>query len=144
MRRQREIEQLNRSLEAEVVRQTQDLRAQNRRLAALNRISYAISDPLDLDTMLNRAIDAAVAAIEADGGTVRLLNSATGQLVIAAARGLPESYLSSAQAIPLGEGVIGQVAQRGQPRPGLRAGARRSCRLSRPPRIPCRADEARP
>jgi signal transduction histidine kinase/CheY-like chemotaxis protein len=114
-RYRRELEQLNRSLEAEVSRQTVNLLVQNRRLMALNRVSYAISDPLDLDTMLNRAIDAAVAAFEADGGVVRLIDSATDHLVIAAARGLPESYLASAQAIPLGQGIIGRVAQEGRP-----------------------------
>ncbi len=114
-RYQRELEQLNRSLEAEVARQTQDLRAQNRRLMALNRVSYAIGDPLDLDTMLNRAIDAAVAAIKADSGIVRLLNPATDQLVVAAARRVPQVYLDEAQAIPLGQGITGQVAQSGRP-----------------------------
>jgi two-component system sensor histidine kinase/response regulator len=114
-RYQGELEQLNRSLEAEVARQTQDLRMQNRELAALNSISYAISDPLDLDTMLNRATTAAVQAVEADGGVVRLLDPVTNWLVVAAARGFPESYLSSAEAIPLGQGIIGEVAQSGQP-----------------------------
>jgi signal transduction histidine kinase/DNA-binding response OmpR family regulator len=114
-RYQRELERLNRSLEAEVQRQTQDLRMQNRELAALNSVSYAISDPLDLDTMLNRATTAAMRAVEADGGVVRLLNPAAGQLVIAAARGFPESYLSSVRAVPFGEGIIGQVARDGRP-----------------------------
>lgn len=117
-RYRRELERLNRSLEAEVARQTQNLYIQNRELTALNRVSYAISDPLDLDSMLYRATDAAVAAIEADGGVVRLFNPATDQLVIAAARGMPDSYLKSAQIIPLGEGVIGQVARTGHPRAG--------------------------
>jgi signal transduction histidine kinase len=88
---------------------------QNRELAALNSVSYAISDPLDLDTMLNRATAAAVQAVEADGGVVRLLNPTTNQLVVAAARGFSDAYLSSNRAIPLGQGVIGQVAQNGQP-----------------------------
>jgi signal transduction histidine kinase/DNA-binding response OmpR family regulator len=117
-RYQRELEELNRSLEIEVARQTQDLRMQNRELAALNSVSYAISDPLDLDTMLGRATAAAVDAVQADGGVVRLLNPATGQLVIAAALGFSESFLSSAQAIPLGQGIIGQVAQSGRPYTG--------------------------
>lgn len=117
-RYQCELEQLNHSLEAEVARQTRDLQMQNRELLALNRVSYAISDPLDMDTMLSRAIDAAIAAIEADGGVVRLLDPATNELIVAAARGLPGPYLASAQAIPLGQGVVGRVAQDGQPRVG--------------------------
>ncbi|MBN1979797.1 MAG: response regulator [Anaerolineae bacterium] len=114
-RYQRELEDLNRSLEVEVARQTRDLRMQNRELAALNSVSYAISDPLDLDTMLGRATAAAVDAVQADGGIVRLLNPATDQLVVAAALGFSNSYLASAQAIPLGRGVIGRVAQDGRP-----------------------------
>lgn len=114
----RDLEDINRSLEAEVARQTQDLRTQNRRLAALNRVSYAISDPLDLDTILNRALNATLAAFEADSGVVRLLNPATGKLTVAVARGLPESYLALAQAIPMGEGIVGQVAQSGRPHNG--------------------------
>lgn len=117
-RYQRELEQLNRSLEAEVTRRTQDVRAQNRSLRALNRVSYAISEPLDIDTVLNRAIDAAVAAVEADSGIVQLLNPAINQLVVAAVRGMPKPDILSAQNIPLGQGIVGQVAQSGRPRAG--------------------------
>jgi two-component system cell cycle sensor histidine kinase/response regulator CckA len=99
-----------------VARQTEDLRRRNRELSALNRVSYAISNPLDLDNMLHRAVNAAVAAVKADGGAVRLLNPATNQLVIAAACNLPDSFLATSRAIPLGEGIIGQVAQNGHPR----------------------------
>lgn len=114
-RYQSEIEQMNRSLGAEVARQVQDLKIQNLELTALSQVSYAISSSLDLDTILGRAIDAAITALEADGGVIRLLNPDTDQLVIAIARGLPEAYLASAQAIPTGQGMIGQVAQSGHP-----------------------------
>ncbi len=117
-RSRRQLEELNRLLEAEEFRQNQDLQAHSRELAALNRVSYAISDLLDLDTMLHRAIDAAMAAIEADGGIVRLLNPATQQLVIAVTRGLSESYRTAAQAIPYGQGIVGKVAQSGHPEIG--------------------------
>jgi signal transduction histidine kinase/DNA-binding response OmpR family regulator len=112
---QRELERLNRSLEADVARQVEDLRLNYRKLAALNHVSYAISGPLDTDTMLNRAIDAAMEAFEADGGTVWLLNPATDQLVIAAARGLPTDQLVSEQSIQLGQGIVGRVAESGRP-----------------------------
>jgi signal transduction histidine kinase len=108
-----EIEDLNRLLEAKLELQTKEVWLQNRRLSALNKVSHALGSDLDLDTMLNRAIDAAVSAIDADGGVVRLLNPRTRKLVISASRGLPEHYLESAQAIPLGEGIMGRVAQDG-------------------------------
>ncbi len=114
---QSELEQLNRDLEAEVSRKTQNLWVRYRELQSLNRVSYAISDPLDMDTMLNRAIDAAVPAIAADSGVVWLLNPAT-ELVVAVSRGLPNSCLASAQPILLGQGIVGQVAQSGHPMSG--------------------------
>jgi signal transduction histidine kinase len=70
-----------------------------------------------MDTMLNRAIDAAVPAIAADGGVVWLLNPAT-ELVVAVSRGLPDACLASAQPIPLGQGIVGEVAQSGHPMSG--------------------------
>jgi two-component system sensor histidine kinase/response regulator len=112
---QRELERLNRSLEAEVARQVEDLRLNYRKLAALNHVSYAISGPLDTDTMLNRAIDAAMEAFEADSGTVWLLNPATDQLVIAAVRGLPTDRLAPEQSVQLGHGIVGRVAESGRP-----------------------------
>jgi len=111
---QQEIEQLNRSLEAEVARQVQDLQAQNRELTALNRVAGAISAPLDLDTMLTRAIDAAIDAIDADGGVVHLLNPATRQLDIVAACGIPETLLEQNRSAPLEQGFIGRIAQLGR------------------------------
>jgi signal transduction histidine kinase len=114
-RYQREIERLNLSLEAEVASQTQDLWIQNRELRALNKVSYAISSPLDLGAMLDRALAAAIDAIEADAGVVRLLNPKTKELVVAVGRGFWESCSISAEPIPLGEGSIGQVAETGHP-----------------------------
>ena len=113
-RYQHELEQLNRSLEAEVARQIGDLQVQNRKLTALNQLSEAISAPLDLDTMLDHALAAAIVAIEADGGIVRLLDTATDQLNIKAARGLLADDLTSVQTVQLGQGIIGQIAQTGQ------------------------------
>lgn len=115
---QQRLEQLNRSLEAEVARQTRDLRVQNRELAALNRVAYAISEPLEMEAMLQRAVDAAIAAVESDGGAVRLLDHKVSQLPIIASHGLAQSYLQSAATIQLGQGVIGSVALTGRPRTG--------------------------
>lgn len=115
---QERMQELSHSLDEAVTRHSQDLLAHNRELAALNRVSYAISDLLDIDTMLHRAIDAAMGAIEADAGLVRLLNPATHQLVVAITRGLSGSFLASVQAIPLSQGIVGQVASSGHPHLG--------------------------
>ncbi len=114
-RYQRELERINNQLEAEVAQQTQELRAQNRLLVAVNYVSYAITSAPDLGTTLNRAVNTAINAVQADGGMIHLLNPATNHLVVAVAHSLSRSYLASARAIPLGQGLIGAVAASGFP-----------------------------
>jgi signal transduction histidine kinase/DNA-binding response OmpR family regulator len=117
-RYQRELEQLNRLLETEVARQVESLQTQNRQLTALNRVAHAISAPLDLDTMLNRAIDAAISAVAADGGAVWLLDTPDNQLRVAAACNIPNELLEAYRTISPGTGLIGTVAQDGHPHTG--------------------------
>jgi signal transduction histidine kinase/FixJ family two-component response regulator len=117
-RYQREIERLNRSLEAEVERQTQSLLLQNRRLKALNHVAHAISHSLELDAMLDRALDAAVSAMDADAGVIRLLNPSTGYLYVASSSGLDAGMLASSPPVALGEGLCGDVALHGHLRMG--------------------------
>jgi signal transduction histidine kinase len=119
-RYQQEIERLNRSLEAEVERQTQSLVMQNRRLKALNRVAHAISHSLELDAMLDRALDAAVSAMDADAGVIRLLNPSTGYLYVVSSCGLEDQALASVAPVPLGENICGDVALHGHLRMGRR------------------------
>ena len=119
-RYQQEIERLNRSLEAEVERQTQSLLVQNRRLKALNRVAHAISHSLELDSMLDRALEAAVSAMDADAGAIRLLNPATSCLYVASSCGIEANALASATPVQLGERICGDVALRGHLRMGRR------------------------
>jgi len=122
-RYQRELEQLNRSLEAQVDRQTRDLRMHNRELTALNWVSSVISASLDLDSMLNHTIDAAVESVEAEGGMVWLINPTTGRLSLAAVRGLPGSFRRATDTILQESGVVGRVAQDGAIAQGSGSGA---------------------
>ncbi len=110
---QRDLERLNRSLEAEVARQTQDLRTQNRELAALNSIAYAISNSIEIETMLTRAMRAAISALEADGAIARLLNPTTRQLLVTATASPIDLTAAATRPIPFGHGIAGQVAQTG-------------------------------
>jgi signal transduction histidine kinase len=119
-RYQQEIERLNRSLEAEVERQTQSLLMQNRRLKALNRVAHAISHSLELDAMLDRTLDAAVSAMDADAGVIRLLNPSTGYLYVVSSCGLEDGALASVAPVTLGESICGDVALHGHLRMGRR------------------------
>lgn len=112
-RAQEEISRLNASLGAEVLKQTEDLRAQNRRLTAMNRVAHAVSHALEFDTMLSRALDAVLTAVEAGNGVIQLLNPATQCLYVAAARGFGPGQVPYGQPLSLGEAVAGRTARDG-------------------------------
>ncbi|MGC9467723.1 MAG: ATP-binding protein [Anaerolineae bacterium] len=129
---QQEITRLNRSLEAEVARQTRDLRTQNIRLAAMNHVAHALSHSGDLDTMLARALGASVGAVNAQAGLVQLLNPATRCLYVARTLGLSKEDLPFDNPLPVGEGVPGEVARSGEPS----VGTRRDHTSTEPPPLP--------
>jgi signal transduction histidine kinase/DNA-binding NarL/FixJ family response regulator len=110
---QQESERLTESVEVEVLRQTSELRAQNRRLTAMNRVAHAVSHALEFDTMLSRALGAVLTAVEAESGVVQLLNPATSCLYVAAAQGFSEEQVPYGQPLPLGRAVAGRTARDG-------------------------------
>lgn len=115
---QRELARLNGQLEAEIWRQTEDLRSQNRRLTAMNRVAHAVSHALELDTMLERALDAVLSAVQAEAGIIQLLNPATNCLYVTTARGFADEQIPYGQPLSLGDGVAGRVVQQGHVRMG--------------------------
>jgi len=117
-RYQDEIEQLNKSLAEEVQRQTADLVTQNRSLFALNRVSHAVSHSMEIDEILETALDAAVTAVSADVGVIRLLNPVTGYLYLSAVSGLAQTHYRTTKPFGLGEGLSGSVVKTGQVRVG--------------------------
>jgi signal transduction histidine kinase len=117
-RYQSEIEQLNKSLAEEVQRQTADLMTQNRSLRALNRVAHVVSHSMEIDAILENALDAAVSAINADAGVIRLLNPATGLLYLTAVSGISQTYRRTAQPLELGKDLAGSVVQQGNVRMG--------------------------
>ena len=117
-RYQDEIEQLNKSLAEEVQRQTSDLLTQNRSLRAMNRVAHAVSHSMEIDEILENALDAAVAAVNADVGVIRLLNPATGNLYLTAVSGLAQTHYLTTKPLALGEGLAGDVVKAGHVRVG--------------------------
>ncbi len=112
-RYQEEIVQLNQTLADEVERQTSDLLLQNRSLSAMNRVAHAVSHSMEIDEILENALDAAVAAVNADVGVIRLLNPATGLLYLTAVSGLSQNYYRTAKPLGMGEGLAGSVVKAG-------------------------------
>ncbi len=85
---------------------------QYQQLLSLNRIGESVSQSLDLDIVLNRAIDEVLGVMHLESGEVRLIEN--GRLVLRTARGVSPNFLSAEQTIPLGHCLCGKCAERGE------------------------------
>jgi len=85
---------------------------QHQQLIALNRIGEAVNQSLELDAVLNRAIDHVLQVMQLEFGQVRLIEK--GQLVLHASRGVSPEFVRAESIIPLGQCVCGKSAQRGE------------------------------
>ena len=89
--------------------------ARTKELAALNSIAAAVSQSLDLNNVLNSALDKTLEVMGIDAGGIYLLNDGTGVLDIVAQRGFEPDFVKGIDHLKLGEGFSGRVAQSGQP-----------------------------
>jgi signal transduction histidine kinase len=85
---------------------------QYQQLLALNRIGESVSQSLDLDVVLNRAIEEVLAVMHLTSGEVRLIEN--GRLVLRTARGVSSDFISAEQTIPLGHCLCGKCAALGE------------------------------
>ena len=127
-RQQRAFRQLEKAKE-ELHRNVEVISEEGRRLAALNRIAGAVSESLELSTVLNNAIDNVTDVMKADVAWIFLLDEASGELSLAAHRGSAEELARGVDRLKLGEGFNGRVAQSGEPL--YVADASRDARLTR-------------
>lgn len=86
-----------------------------RELSALYAVAETINQPLDLQAILERALDKVIEVTGAQGGAIRLLDDRTAELVMATYRGLSEAYVRQALRYPLAEEIVGWVARTGTP-----------------------------
>jgi len=84
-------------------------------LKAINDLSIALSPPLDLANVLNKAIDKALEATGADNGGIYLLNEGRKELELKVHRNVSREFISAYKSIPLGERATGRAAKTGKP-----------------------------
>jgi len=82
-------------------------------LSTLAEVSRMVTSPLYLDEMLGVVAEMAARVIGAKATTLHLLDDATQQLTLRATHNT--SAERQVTAIPLGDGIVGKVAARGQP-----------------------------
>ena len=73
-----------------------------------------INSTLDLDEVLEKIIARVTYCIEAELGSVMLIDEGKNELYIAAAAGLSDKIIKSVRT-PVGEGISGWVAEKGEP-----------------------------
>jgi signal transduction histidine kinase len=85
-----------------------------RQLAALNEVGGVITSTLDLSAVLRLIMDKAVELLQADAGSLVLVDQDAGELVFEVTTG-PGSPDLVGTRLPAGTGVLGTVVQEGQP-----------------------------
>lgn len=85
-----------------------------RQLAALNEVGGVITSTLDLRTVLHLITRKAVELLQAEAGSLVLMDEDTGDLVFEVTAGPGSANLEGTRLRP-GTGIVGAVIQRGQP-----------------------------
>ncbi|MGD8750350.1 MAG: GAF domain-containing protein [Anaerolineales bacterium] len=93
----------------------QEITQRHRELAALYTIAEAANRSLDLEELLQQALERVIDVTHADGGGIRLIDPQANQVVLVAHQGLSETYVREARRFPLSEEIVGWVASTGQP-----------------------------
>lgn len=84
-------------------------------LATLSAIAAVVSRSLDLDDILNDALDKTLQVMGVEIGAIYLLDDEAGMLNVAAHRGFSANFVAEIDRLKVGEGFSGRVAQSGQP-----------------------------
>ncbi len=83
-------------------------------LAALNQTSSVASQSLELSQVLNGSIDSVIDVMKVDAAMVFLVDEKTGELTLAAHRGVSAEFVRGVGGLKLGEGLNGRVAETGE------------------------------
>ncbi len=83
-------------------------------LSALAEVSQAVTSPLYLDEMLEIVVEMAARVMKARLCSLLLIDEASGELVLRAKRHLGPAF-QERPPLKVGEGIVGQVAETGQP-----------------------------
>lgn len=98
----------------EVQRNTRSLAKKLDDLEELQKIAHAISASLELDSVLKAVVDAAVELTGADEGSLLLLDEASGELYVRAARNFQEDFVRTFR-VPIQDTLAGQAISSRKP-----------------------------
>jgi signal transduction histidine kinase/predicted hydrocarbon binding protein len=93
----------------------QRVHERTRELQALYDVLSAASASLELESVLERSLDAVLEVMRCEVGAVHLLDEAGQLLKLAAGRGIAPGFASQVSSVPVGRGLAGAVVRRGEP-----------------------------
>jgi GAF domain-containing protein len=93
----------------------QQLASRTEELLALNEITAAVNQSLDLNETLNQALEKILQVMKIDQGGIYLRDDRNGDLKIAAQRGFSPEFIEKIDGLQRGEGFSGHVLQSGEP-----------------------------
>jgi PAS domain S-box-containing protein len=83
-------------------------------LSALSGMANIVNESVDVDEILNRAMDETLRLVGVAAAAVMLVDREAGELVMAAHRGVGEEFVRAFSRMKLEEGMSGQAVQTGQ------------------------------
>jgi len=98
----------------ETRRHTTTLNRQVTELESLARLGRSVTSSLDIDSVLTGVVEAAVQLTGAEEGSLLLLDEATGELYVRAARNFNEEFVRTFR-LPIQDTLAGSVLRSGQP-----------------------------
>jgi GAF domain-containing protein len=108
-----EVEELKKKVER-LQREKVDLSKKLVEIQMMNETFRDINSTLNLDEVLEKIIARVTYCIEAELGSVMLIDEDTKELYVAAAAGIPEDVMKSVR-VSVGQGISGWVAEKGEP-----------------------------
>ena len=115
LRKERERRSQLEQAEGALQFQVHVIKENERRLAALNQTSDILSQSLELEQVLEKAIDSVMEVMQVEGALIYLTDEETGGLALGAYRGISAELAQHVSRLGLGEGFNGKVAQTGEP-----------------------------
>src|SRR5689334_21078062 len=87
----------------------EEVKRQTSQLTAINTVTAAVSQTLDLNVTLQTALEAVLSVIPVDASGISMIDEAAGELVLRAQRGWKNDFVSEPMRIKLGYGLSGQA-----------------------------------
>jgi len=92
-----------------------EIKRRNEELATLNAIAATVSSSLNLQEILDRALDKMLEVAGVEVGSIYLLDQQAKELVLATYRGVPKEFANKVRTFKMGESLTGRVGQSGEP-----------------------------